>query len=172
MGQECDRWKETLDQAHLLIRDANASTTQNLVDGLEQSLKPALRDHATMLSESAEVATDRQERQCQQWQASISQHTDTLNSQQQSLVRQYEALTEIHRQAESLATIQLTLDGNLQRLAETNANINRSVSAAAAGDGMADAMRILARAVDVLSNRMAEQRRLDARDDTSSRRAA
>ena len=63
--------------------------------------------------------------------------------------------------------IQLTLDGNLQRLAETNAPINRSVSAAAAGDGMADAMRILARAVDVLSNRLAESKRLDAQGENS-----
>ena len=172
LSQECERWKETLDQAHLLVRDANASATQNLVDGFEQSLKPALQDHAAMLSESAEVASDRLERQCQQWRASISEHTDTLNSQQQSLVKQYEAFTETHRQAESLAMIQLTLDGNLQRLAETNATINRSVSAAAAGDGIADAMRILARAVDVLSNRLAEQKRLDAQGEISSRRAA
>ncbi len=135
-------------------------------------MKPALQVHATMLSESAELATDRLERQCQQWQQSISQHAVALNSQQQTLVKQFEALTETHRQAESLATIQLTLDANLQRLAETNATINRSVSAAAAGDGMADAMRILARAVDVLSNRLAEQQQRDAKAENSSRRAA
>jgi asparagine synthetase A len=64
--------------------------------------------------------------------------------------------------------MQSSLDQNLLRLAEINASIDQSVSAAA-GDGMADAMRILARAVDVLSKRLADTE-LDV--SSSTRRAA
>ena len=156
----------------MLVRHANTSTTQSVVEGFEQSMKPALQVHAKMLSESAEMATERFDRQSQQWQDSIADHAVALNSQQQTLVKQFEALTETHRQAESLTAMQQTLDTSLQRLAETNASVNRSISAAAAGDGMADAMRILARAVDVLSNRLAEQQRRDAEANSNSRRAA
>jgi hypothetical protein len=51
--------------------------------------------------------------------------------------------------------LQQVLDANLKRLSETNAAIDRSVSAAAS-DGMAEAMRFLARAVDVLAKRLPE----------------
>lgn len=172
LAQECEQWKETLDQAHLLVRQANLSTTQNVVEGLEQSLKPALQNHASLLCESAETATDRLEEQCTRWHESISQQADAISSQQKTLLQHHEVLAETNHQADSLAKIQMTLDSNLQRLAETNASVNRTVAAAAAGDGMADAMRILARAVDVLSSRLSEQRRADSSTASSSRRAA
>jgi oligoribonuclease (3'-5' exoribonuclease) len=98
----------------------------------------------------------------------MAHHADTISSQQLSLLNQYDALVHIHREAGSLTAMQSSLDQNLLRLAEINASIDQSVSAAA-GDGMADAMRILARAVDVLSKRLADTE-LDV--SSSTRRAA
>ena len=169
LSQQCDRWMETLDDAHGLLQEANTSTTKSLVDSLESVLRPSLLDHAATLDESSRIAADRLERQWLQWQETIAYHSETLASHQQSLIKQYAALTEAHRSADSMAAIQQTLDTSLQRLTETNASIDRSVSAAA-GDGMADAMRILARAVDVLSNRLAEPSFRN--ENVSSRRAA
>ena len=61
------------------------------------------------------------------------------------------------------------LDANLTRLVATNAAIDRSV-VSAGGDGMAEAMKILARAVDVLSARIPEP--VHPGDHSTARRAA
>ena len=139
------------------------------MDGLDTVLRPALQEHAAAIDLSAHTAAARFETQWEHCQETISQHCDTLSSQQQSLVTQYEALIETHSHTESIVAIQRTLDANLQRLTETNAAIDRSVSAAA-GDGMANAMRILARAVDVLTAHLPEPSVRKGKD--SSRRAA
>ena len=80
-----------------------------------------------------------------------------------------ETLAAVHNKAESIAALQQTLDQSMIRLAEANRAAERSVTASA-GDGMADAMRILARAVDILAKRLAQS---DAKQSSSgSRRAA
>jgi hypothetical protein len=157
LSEQCDRWQATLDEAQHSIGAAHASTAENLVESLQDVLRPALLNHATSIDESAQESADRLERQSRQWQETMANYSESLSSQQHLLVRQYEALAESHDQTRSVALLQQTLDISLQRLTETNASIDRSI-AAAGGDGMADAMRILARAVDVLSNRLAESR--------------
>ncbi|MFK8111549.1 MAG: MotA/TolQ/ExbB proton channel family protein [Rubripirellula sp.] len=150
LRDQCERWQASVEQSQSLISEANTATTNNILNTIDATLSPLLREHASSMN------------QCQQ----------QIVSQQQTLVQQVETLTQTNQQAESIAAMQLSLDSNLQRLAETNVAINRSVTAAAAGDGMADAMRILARAVDVLSDRLADERQHQGRQDSSVRRAA
>ncbi len=169
LSEQCDRWEETLDKARLGISEASATASRSVVNGLETVLKPALADHATTLDASAQQAADRFERKWQQWQEAIDSQSDTLHTQGQSLVNQCEALNEIRGRAESIVLMQRSLDANLERLAQTNAAIDRSVTAAAS-DGMADAMRFLARAVDMLSNRLPASSSFSEQE--SSRRAA
>ncbi len=169
MEQQCRQWSETVDQARRLAQTSSESASREVIDGLQSVLKPALVDHAASLDESAQIAADRLERQCHQWQESICYHSDTLSTQQLALVKQYEALTEAYSHSESIAALQQSLDANLRRLSETNATVVQSVSAAG-GNGMADAMRVLARAVDVLSQRMSDSP--GAGPAVSSRRAA
>lgn len=147
LAQQCDRWQATVTDAQEQLRQSQVATTNQIVDTIEASLTSPLREHATTVT---------------QWQAS-------LQSQQEALTDHIEHVLETNQQAESIAHLQQSLDSNLQRLAETNVAINRSVTAAAAGDGMADAMRILARAVDVLSARLANQ---SSNDRQPTRRAA
>jgi biopolymer transport protein ExbB/TolQ len=155
LGGQCDRWQATLDEAQELVRKANAETASSVVDGLKNVLRPALLGHAQALDESTQTAVDRMEHQGQQWQQAIGNHSEAVASQQKSLMAQYEMLSELHDRADSVVALQQVLDANLKRLSETNAAIDRSVSAAAS-DGMAEAMRFLARAVDVLAKRLPE----------------
>jgi biopolymer transport protein ExbB/TolQ len=155
LQQQCDRGVEILNDVQTLIEESNRNAATVLTEKLESILQPSLRDHAGSLDESTQSAADRMDRQWERWQSAMAHHADTISSQQLSLLNQYDALVHIHREAGSLTAMQSSLDQNLLRLAEINASIDQSVSAAA-GDGMADAMRILARAVDVLSKRLAD----------------
>lgn len=167
LGDQCDRWRQTLDEAQAIVRDANEESAHLLTDRLEAILRPSLRDHASAIDQSARLSADRLERQWQRWQDAINDHSETLITQQQSVVKQFEALADTQRGTESILALQQSLDANLQRLNATNAAIDRSISAAA-GDGMAEAMRFLARAVDVLAQRLPEH---ELRQE-ASRRAA
>ena len=169
LGEQCDRWEETLGEAHQLVRTSNETAKKNLIEGVDFVLRPALQNHAKKLDESSNRTADRFDRQWQQRQEEISQHSEKLATHQQALIDQYQSLAEIHGQAESLIALQQNLDTNLQRLTEVNATIDRSVTTAAS-DGMSNAMKVLARAVDMLSGHLAKMNARDA--NSSSRRAA
>lgn len=155
LSAQCERWQATLEDAHSRLSESNAATEKMLADSLENVFKPALRDHANTLDQSGYSAAERLEQVWRQWQHTIESHASTLTSQQQSLVAQHEALAEAHDRADAISSLQKSLSDNVRLLDVTNQSIDKSVHAAA-GYGMADAMRILARAVDVLSTRLAE----------------
>ncbi len=202
LAQQTELWRSTIDAAHERWQDIHHSTSTQITDAFSNYLSPALREHAAMLDESARVSADRMdktarvsadrleetsrasadriEQQYAQWQTTMAHHSDRMLSTQQTLLNQCDALASTTDRADELAALQTTLDANLARLQETNLAIDRSV-AAAAGDGMADAMRILARAVDVLSTRMVSTDNTSARasivrqtieEEHASRRAA
>lgn len=164
LSQQTELWRSTIDSAHERWQDIHQSTATQITDAFSKHLSPALREHAALLEESARAssvrfdettraAADRLQQQHAQWHETMTQHSDRMLATQQTLLNQCDAIVSTSDRADELAALQLTLDANLTRLQETNLAIDRSV-AAAAGDGMADAMRILARAVDVLSSRM------------------
>ena len=155
LSEQCDRWQESVTEAQALLRAANIAAIKDVASSIESSLSPVLEDHAQSIN---------------QWHEQVARHSESLTAQHQVLAKQCATLLNSNQQADAIAKMQLSLDSNLERLAETNVAVNRSVTAAAAGDGMADAMRILARAVDVLSARMAAQG--SGQQETSSRRAA
>lgn len=168
LEQGSSSWREVLAEAQTLVQTSNRETARTLISGLESTLQPSLRQHALAMDETSRQSADRLERQWNQWQGAIEQQSETLLTHQQSVIRQFEMLADTHRGTESILALQKSLDANLQRLNATNAAIDRSVSAAA-GDGMADAMRFLARAVDVLAKRLPSH---DTSATESSRRAA
>lgn len=167
---ELDNWRASMEETQRATADSNRQFSRQLLDGMEAHFKPALVDHALSLDASAEQAAARYEKQWNQYRDAISDHSNTLMSQQESIVKQYEALAETQGQAGSVAMLQQSLDENLKRLVATNVAIDRSV-ASAGGDGMAEAMRILARAVDVLSMRLPDPARPGG-EYSSARRAA
>lgn len=174
ISDECNRWRATMEEARSLMYEANEDSASRFVKSLEAILPSSLQDHATALKDHAaaidqtsQSSTDRFENQLHKWQEVFRDHSDALLVGQDSVVKQFEALAETQRGTESILALQQSLDANLQRLNATNDSIDRSISAAA-GDGMADAMRFLARAVDVLAKRLPEN---DIRQE-ASRQAA
>jgi len=169
LEQQCDRWAEVLSTVQQAIEEGQSQNRQQLIEGLQSILIPALQDHSATLDETTQMSADRLQEQWENWQQALSHHADTMSTQQLSLSRQYDAQVTLQQQTISIVDLQRLLDKNLERLAETNEAVEQSVNAAA-GDGMADAMRILARAVDVLSRRLADVN--EAESTTPTRRAA
>jgi hypothetical protein len=157
LAEQTKLWRETIDEAQSQWHQTQQTSGNQIVEALQQTFKPALNEHALSLQESARVAGDRLQRQLTQWQDTMACDADALAAHHDILVEQCRMLSEqgkqfthVHEQTQAVVAVQYALDANLKRLQETNAAVDRSVSAAA-GDGMADAMRILARAVDMLS---------------------
>ena len=188
-----DHWQDVrqrgADELVSAVRESLAPALRDHADALQQSLhgagdrvasqseqlasrfETALRDHSGSIDESARFAGDRLERQTQQWREMLDASAETLRSHHHDLANQCRELTETNRAAESVQRLQLTLDSGLERLRHANHEVARSVEASA-GDGMADAMRILARAVDTLSAKLPERPAATSAADDAKRHAA
>ncbi|MEM9589286.1 MAG: MotA/TolQ/ExbB proton channel family protein, partial [Planctomycetota bacterium] len=160
LSQQTTLWRQTIDEAHQNWNSIYEGTVNKFAEAIGQTMTPALRDHAASLDESARFAGDRLENQASRWQEVLEQSSDALSIHQRLLINRYDQLAEVNAQAdtinaraESIQAIQMALDANLERLQEVNAAIEQGVKASA-GDGMADAMRILARAVDTLTQHL------------------
>ena len=140
-----------------------------MLSDIETQLSPALNKHADALKTVTDNSSIQFDEQLKHQAGVLTQHSDQLKTILNALSQQYENLAETQGSADAVTMLQKSLDSNLQRLVATNASVDRSV-AAAGGDGMADAMRILARAVDVLSSRIATPSH--SADHSSSRQAA
>ena len=127
----------------------------HFADALKQTLLPSLVEHAAAINESAKFGSERIDRQWQRCEEAIHYQSDTLSTQQLELSSQFEALSEMHLRAGSVTSMQQALESNLKQLTASNQAIQQSVETSAT-DGMANAMRTLARAVDVLSVRLAD----------------
>ncbi len=130
--------------------------TESQVRHLVENLHAALRDHSGTIDESARFAGDRFERQAEHWREMLDDSAESLLSHHQQLAVQCADLTDTNRRAESLQAVQASLDANLERLRATNEQVAHSVETAA-GEGMAEAMVILARAVDTLARELPDR---------------
>jgi len=169
MASECDRWRDLMETTQRTSHEFHEQTCHQLLTDLEQRFSPALTQHADAIKTVTYQVSSQFDQQCQHHSDAVAQHSQDLIELLKSLSRQYEDLSETQGNAAAISMLQESLDANLQRLVATNVAIDRTV-AAAGGDGMADAMRILARAVDVLSSRISGPNR--PADHSSSRQAA
>ena len=168
-------WRETIDEAQSRWHAAQQAHGSDIAHTIERTFGPALLAHADALEKSGRVAGDRLQQQLSQFQETLIGDAATLSAHHQVLARQcdrltshYEQIEQSRGQTEAMMAAQSALDSNLKRLQETNVAIERSITAAA-GDGMSEAMRILARAVDVLSVELSQTRNASI---SSARRAA
>ena len=167
--KECDRWHELMTTSHQASTLSHEQICRKLLTDIDNQLSPALIEHAEALKTVTDKTSLHFDAQCTHQAGVVSQHSDQLHVVLNALSKQCEELAETQGSVAAVTMLQNSLDSNLQRLIATNANVDRSV-AAAGGDGMADAMRILARAVDVLSSRISTPSR--PADGTTSRQAA
>ena len=176
MASECDRWRELMETSQRVSHEAHEQTCHQLLTDIEHRFSPALTKHAETLKTTTVHASNHFTQQCQHHSESVAHHSESVAQHSENLIellaslsKQHENLSETQSSAAAVTMLQKSLDANLQRLVATNVAIDRSV-AAAGGDGMADAMRILARAVDVLSSRISGPNR--PANHSSSRQAA
>ena len=121
---------------------------------------PALRDHAGQMEFSTQrnreqlgIQFDKWQSQLAAWQQTIIAGADAMTKQQAMMLDQVDQAALVREQASSVLNLQQTLAANLNLLDESNRRIDENIGAAA-GQGMADAMIVLARAVDVLAREM------------------
>ncbi|MGB7326437.1 MAG: MotA/TolQ/ExbB proton channel family protein [Rubripirellula sp.] len=172
LSNQATLWRSTIDSAQSQWQEVHEKNNTTIADAFELTLAPALLKHAGAVAESSVVASDRLADQCDRWERSIEsaqalldqsarQSSDQINSQTKVL---NETLDDV---CETLSTQQQTLAGHYASINQTHEAIGRLTEATVslqhqmanpnneANESMADAMRILARAVDTLTSRMA-----------------
>ena len=111
---------------------------------------------------------DRWQTKLSSWQEVILAGAEAINKQQNLMLDQVDQAALVREQAATVLNLQQTLAANLELLQDANRQIDENIGAAA-GQGMADAMIVLARAVDVLTDQMLTAK---SGDGNPSRRAA
>jgi biopolymer transport protein ExbB/TolQ len=175
LSNQTQLWRQTIDEAQGYWQQAHNAQAQCIVDAVEGSFTPALRDHAGQMEittrrnqEQLGDQFDKWQSQLSAWQQTIVTGADSITKQQAMMLDQVDQAALVREQAASVLNLQQTLAANLELLNETNQRIDENMGAAA-GHGMADAMIVLARAIDVLTKEMVGGRS-KANDD--KRRAA
>src|SRR6056297_739858 len=167
LASQTQLWRQTIDEAHQHWQSVHETDANQFSDAITMSLAPALKEHVAALDKSVKQAGDRLQRSAQDWQGSFESSLDRLLAAQQAGLASQKQITVLQQelvdrsdelfaagdQTQALQAAQASLDANLIRLAEVNQSVAESIDASA-GDGMADAMRVLARAVDMLSAKM------------------
>ncbi|QDV46698.1 MotA/TolQ/ExbB proton channel family protein [Stieleria neptunia] len=160
LSNQTSLWRQTIDEAQGYWQQAHNVQSQSFIDAVEQTLVPALRDHAGQMEHSTQrnreqlgIQFDKWQSQLAAWQQTIIAGADAMTKQQAMMLDQVDQAALVREQAGSVLNLQQTLAANLNLLDETNRRIDENIGAAA-GQGMADAMIVLARAVDVLAREM------------------
>ena len=160
LSNQTSLWRQTIDEAREYWQSAQETQAEGIVNAVEHTLTPALRDHATELQrvtdrqgEQIDSSFDRWRSQLDLWQQTIVAGAEAMTERQATLLDQVDQASHVREQASSVIFLQQALAANLSKLEETNQRIDENMGAAA-GQGMADAMIVLARAVDVLTKEL------------------
>ncbi|TWU59346.1 MotA/TolQ/ExbB proton channel family protein [Rubripirellula tenax] len=168
LANQATLWRDTIDSAQSQWQQVHEKNNTTLADAFELTLAPALLKHAESVAGSSQVAGERLEVQCDRWQQSIVSAQSMLDQSSRQSAEQIRNQTSVLNETlddvcETLASQQQTLAGHYDSINQTHEAITRLTEATTAlqhqmanpnNDAMADAMCILARAVDKLSARM------------------
>ncbi|WP_161604380.1 MotA/TolQ/ExbB proton channel family protein [Roseiconus nitratireducens] len=157
-------WRETIDEAQGYWQQTHHSQAESIITVVQETLAPALREHADRIELTTEnnqnqlnAHFDRWQSQLNSWQQSIIAGAESMTEHQALMLDQVDQAALVREQVESVLNLQQTLAANLDVLDETSRRLDENLGAAA-GRGMADAMLVLARAVDILTRQMNESR--------------
>ncbi|MCC9599674.1 MotA/TolQ/ExbB proton channel family protein [Stieleria sp. JC731] len=184
LSNQTTLWRETIDEAQGVWAESQERTTSAVVDAISSSLAPALRDHASEMAAAARHNRKLMEEQFGQWQSQLGNWqeailagAEAMTHQQGLMLEQVDEAALVREQAQSVLQLQQTLASNVEMLEHSNRRIDENLGVAA-GQGMAEAMMVLARAVDTLSTEMSDFRlqvanaiELDPEDSSSDDRS-
>lgn len=155
---QAEIWRQSIDAAHVHWHSTAAETGEQLRaalhDSLGTSLSTALRDHAEGLRRVQREGVESIDNRWQQWQTVLSDNARILLAHQKTLLSQGELLADTNARARELDRLQNSLDHNITKLDETLSVANRGLQTVVGTSSLAEAMMTLARAVDVLAQRM------------------
>ncbi|MEM9643638.1 MAG: MotA/TolQ/ExbB proton channel family protein [Planctomycetota bacterium] len=174
ISQQTQLWRQTIDEANQYWKQSHAADADRFAHVVNATLKPALDGHADSLQDSVRLAGESLQSSTSDWQATLDQSLRQLSegqttamlgqtemiALQNQLIKHSENLALLYHQTDKLQTQQASLDSNLERLATTNEAVERTLQSAAK-ESMPEAMLVLARAVDVLSGRLANDKNAD-----------
>ncbi|OYP29813.1 hypothetical protein CGZ80_23750 [Rhodopirellula sp. MGV] len=162
LANQTKLWRDTIDEAQGVWAQSQQQTTEAVLDAIGHSFTPALRDYASEMAAASrhnrklmEEQFDRWQGHLGNWQEAILAGAEAMTHHQALMLDQVDEAALVREQAQSVLQLQQTLAANVTLLEQSNDRIDESLGMAA-GNEMADAMIILARAVDTLSEEMAE----------------
>lgn len=174
LSNQTKLWRQTIDEAQSYWQQAHEAQSRSFIGAVNETLVPALVNHAEHISDSARQNSERMDAQFDRWQSHLSSWqevilagAEAMTKQQALMLDQVDQAALVRDQAATVLRLQETLTHNVDLLQQANQQIDDNL-AAAAGHGMADAMIVLARAVDVLTGEIAAKQA----DSKNQRRAA
>jgi biopolymer transport protein ExbB/TolQ len=168
-------WRQTIDEAQANWRQSHDAQSQSFIAAVNDTLVPALVDHAEHVSQSVQRNSEQMDSQFERWQSQLSSWqeailagAEAMTKQQALMLDQVDQAALVREQAATVLNLQQTLTHNIQLLQQANEQINDNLGAAS-GQGMAEAMLVLARAVDTLNHELKAAKHADS---NNQRRAA
>ncbi len=159
LSQNLEQHAKHVKTSILLANEATEKTRQrsdaSLIESLESTLTPVFTEHAKQVNESLIQSTKHLETLQESWNNQAKLNQASSISQEQALRKLDETVSKTHGHSESLLRLQQSLDANLQQLNATNAQVDHDAKRDL-NDGLAEAMRYLARTVDQLSRQNTE----------------
>lgn len=155
-----------------VLRDHVGALREQTQQQHEQS--QSLREHTRSYVQAQQASIAEIDTRWKHWTSLLSESTNALAKQHQSLVGQLDQWVDNRQRTEQLLILQASLDANLVRIAEANAAAKHSLEAGGSS-GIPHAMVTLAAAVDVLATKLPQENRLAAvseNHETRVRRAA
>jgi gas vesicle protein len=158
---QAEIWRQTIDAAHRHWESSAAQSADTLRVVLQQSLgenlAQTLKTHTDGIRRVQREGSEQIDNRWQQWQTALSDNARVLLAHQKTLLQQGQLLAESHGRARELEKLQATLDENIRSLDQSVGSIDRGLESIAGAGSIADAMMTLAKAVDVLADRLPPQ---------------
>lgn len=136
---QSDLWQQSIEQSQSYWQQIVGSTGDQVQAALVSAIDASLEKHARYLEKVQNEGAAQIDNRWQQWQTSLSDNARILCAQQKAIIRQGELYAEAAGRAEELAVLRESLDCQLKELS--------------GAQNLASAMKSLAQAVEVLSNR-------------------
>lgn len=155
---QAEIWRQTIDSAHRHWQDSATQSAEQLrqvlQDSLGDNLAATLKSHTDGLRRVQREGTDQIDNRWQQWQTALSDNARVLLAHQRTLLEQGQLLADSHARACELEKLQASLDQNVDSLDRSVKSFDQGLEAISGAASIADAMMTLAKAVDILANRI------------------
>lgn len=155
---QAEIWRQTIDSAHRHWQDSASQSAEQLKQVLQHSLgdnlAAMLKSHTDGLRRVQREGTDQIDNRWQQWQTALSDNARVLLAHQRTLLEQGQLLADSHARARELEKLQTSLDQNVHSLDQSVRSFDQGLEAISGAASIADAMMTLAKAVDILANRI------------------